>query len=70
MSYPLRNDTKPRAVWPAGLTHLEALKALQDLYAVTPHKAPGAGLIVGAEEKHRAAIEQAKAAIKALKDHA
>lgn len=40
---------------------------LRALLAVTPAKAPGAGLVVGAEEKHRAAIDAARAAIDAAR---
>ena len=60
------------ADWCAAVTHpdmrlIEAapclLAALKALIAVAPAKAPGAGLIVGIEEKHKAAIAAARAAI-------
>ena len=40
------------------------LDALIALLGVAPSKAPGAGLIVGAEEKHANALQAARAAIK------
>lgn len=42
----------------------ELLDALIALLGVAPSKAPGAGLIVGAEEKHANALQAARAAIK------
>jgi hypothetical protein len=42
----------------------ELLEALIALLGVAPSKAPGAGLIVGAEEKHANALQAARAAIK------
>ncbi len=42
----------------------ELLDALIALLNVAPSKAPGAGLIVGAEEKHANALQAARAAIK------
>ena len=42
----------------------ELLDALIALLCVAPSKAPGAGLIVGAEEKHANALQAARAAIK------
>lgn len=42
----------------------ELLDALIALLSVAPSKAPGAGLIVGAEEKHANALQAARAAIK------
>ena len=42
----------------------ELLDALVALLGVAPSKAPGAGLIVGAEEKHANALQAARAAIK------
>ncbi len=42
----------------------EMLDALIALLIVAPSKAPGAGLIVGAEEKHANALQAARAAIK------
>ncbi len=42
----------------------ELLDALIALLGVAPSKAPGAGLIVGAEEKHANALHAARAAIK------
>ena len=44
-------------------TRDELLAALKALIAVAPAKAPAAGLIVGIEEKHKAAIAAARAAI-------
>ena len=41
----------------------ELLEALIALLGVAPSKAPGAGLIVGAEEKHANALQAARAAI-------
>lgn len=41
----------------------DLLEALKGLLAVAPSKAPAAGLIVGIEEKHKAAIAGARAAI-------
>lgn len=41
----------------------DLLQTLIDLLSVAPSKAPAAGLIVGIEEKHAAAIRNAKAAI-------
>lgn len=41
----------------------DLLAALKALLAVTPSKAPAAGLIVGIEEKHKAAIAAARAAV-------
>ena len=41
----------------------ELLDALIALLGVAPSKAPGAGLIVGAEEKHANALQAARAAI-------
>ena len=42
----------------------ELLDALIALLGVAPSKAPGAGLIVGAEEKHANALQAARAANK------
>jgi hypothetical protein len=41
----------------------DLLAALKALLAVAPPKAPGAGVIVGSEEKHKAAIAAARAAV-------
>jgi hypothetical protein len=41
----------------------DLLEALKSLLAVAPSKAPAAGLIVGIEEKHKAAIADSRAAI-------
>lgn len=41
----------------------ELLAALRELLAVAPAKPPGAGIIVGIEDRHRAAINAARAAI-------
>jgi hypothetical protein len=41
----------------------ELLGALRALLSVAPARAPAAGLLVGAEEKHSAAIKAARAAI-------
>lgn len=38
-------------------------ESLRGLLAVTSSKAPGTGLIVGAEDRHAAAIKQARAAL-------
>lgn len=38
-------------------------ESLRGLLAVTSSRAPGAGLIAGAEERHAAAIKQARAAL-------
>lgn len=48
----------------AGNTEIERLReSLRGLLAVTSSKAPGTGLIVGAEDRHAAAIKQARAAL-------
>ena len=44
---------------------VQMAKALASLYSVAPSKAPGAGLIVGAEAKHSAALDSSRAAIAA-----
>lgn len=44
----------------AGMAQRESLRGL---LAVTSSKAPGTGLIVGAEDRHAAAIKQARAAL-------
>ena len=62
-----RDDEPPRAL----LDRLKAAEAeaqrlresLRGLLAVTSSRAPGAGLIAGAEERHAAAIKQARAAL-------
>lgn len=41
----------------------ELVAALELLLAVAPAKAPGAGLLVGAEARHGAAIAKARAAL-------
>lgn len=41
----------------------EMLAALRELLAVTPAKAPAADVLVGIEDRHRAAINAARAAI-------
>lgn len=52
---------------PPAMAAQALLDALRDLLAVTPARAPGAGLLVGAEERHRAAIDAARAAIDAAR---
>jgi len=47
-----------REVYPASLA------ALRELYAVAPSTPPAAGLIVGIEDRHRAAIAAARAVLR------
>ena len=42
----------------------DLLDALRELLAVAPSTPPAAGLIVGIEQRHRAALDAARAAIK------
>lgn len=44
---------------------VQMAEALTALYSVAPSKAPGAGLIVGAEDKHSEALNSSRAAIAA-----
>jgi len=48
----------------------ELLAALEALYSVTPNTPPAAGIIIGIEEKHAAALAMTRAAIAKAKGQA